>query len=101
MKLHQLATQPVITRQAGQVCAPAHPVSRPRRFIGGPCKVLRREVVAAPTSRPGSDVDAASPPRQPPQPYRVTQETVDDNKSFHRSQVKEWDYIIDPAWVGG
>lgn len=49
-------------------------------------------------------VETAPPPQQPqqqppPQPYRVTDTTINDIKAFHKSQLSEYDYIVQDAWV--
>lgn len=37
--------------------------------------------------------------QKPQKPYRVTDTTIDDIKSFHQSQLCEYDYVVDESWV--
>lgn len=34
-------------------------------------------------------------------PYRVTNTTIQDIKDFHKSQLCEYDYVVDDSWVSG
>jgi hypothetical protein len=42
----------------------------------------------------------AQPAQQQP-PYRVTQGTIEDIKSYHQSQLCEYDYVVPVDWVRG
>lgn len=33
------------------------------------------------------------------QPYRVSDTTIEDIKAFHKSQLCEYDYLVDGSWV--
>jgi hypothetical protein len=36
---------------------------------------------------------------KPSKPYRVTNTTIQDIKDFHKSQLCEYDYVVDDSWV--
>lgn len=84
---------------------------RPRRPCITSCKAVPRDVSANATavSVETKTADGSSststkivpPSEEPSAPYRVTDMTIEDIKSFHQSQLNEYDYIVEDDMVRG
>lgn len=67
-----------------------------------PCASLQRDVsagVASVTSAPTAESSTSTATQIRQEPYRVTDATIADIKSYHKSQIREYDYIVDGSWV--
>jgi hypothetical protein len=66
------------------------------------CAASQRDVSAGVASVTVSAPTADSSTTQsskPSKPYRVTNTTIQDIKDFHKSQLREFDYVVDDSWV--
>src|SRR5512135_2075393 len=84
-------------------------VSRPvglfRRVPKVSCRVTTTKTNAPADTTSSSSTKTLQPTQAPQQqtekPYRVTQTTIDDIQAFHKSQLNEYDYIVQDDWVRG
>ena len=84
---------------------------RAKRSRTTPCASLQRDVsaqvstaVSVPTAENSSSTQniptiPSSQPQAQSKPYRVTNETIKDIKDYHKSQLCEYDYVVDDSMV--
>jgi hypothetical protein len=81
---------------AKSACKPA------RLSVLIPCASSLRDVsagVASVKSAPTAESSTSTATQIRQEPYRVTDATIEDIKSYHKSQIREYDYIADDSWV--
>jgi len=87
----------------GRGCAPAATCRPSKRRLIASCAAARRDVAAnfastAVSAPKAADLNSSSTAHAK-QPYRVSDTTIEDIKAFHKSQLCEYDYLVDGSWV--
>jgi hypothetical protein len=89
-----------LRQNAAAVAKPACKPAKRSRLV--PCASVQRDVsagVASVTSAPTADSSTSTATQTRQEPYRVTETTIEDIKSYHKSQIREYDYVVDDSWV--